>query len=79
MLFSWPLGRPFPFGADYIFTARSNYQRPARRQAGEAPPSAVPDTSVVINPSPGIATKIDGRNGRGHSIHFLEIQSFYRR
>jgi len=38
-----------------------------------------PDSSGVINPSPGIATKIDGRNGRGHSIHFLEIQPFYRR
>ncbi|WP_223216574.1 PhoX family protein [Rhizobium mesosinicum] len=39
MLFSWPLGKPFPFLglAPFIFTARSNYQRSARRQAEEAP------------------------------------------
>ncbi|MDR6669115.1 hypothetical protein [Rhizobium sp. 1399] len=65
MLFSWPLGRPFPFKAwrrlfllpGQIISARQGVKPKKRRCL------PLPDTSGVINPSPGIATKIDGRNG----------------
>jgi hypothetical protein len=66
--------------APFIFTARSNYQRPARRQAEEAPPNAVPETleaSSILRWA--LLQKSMATMAKGISFISLKFNRFYRR
>jgi hypothetical protein len=63
----------------FIFTARSNYQRPARRQAEEVPPLPFPDTRASSILRPALLQKSMAAMAEGISFISLKFNHFYRR